>query len=190
MEKGAAGVVVAIVVLILIALGGYYYVSQKGSNNGETATTTEETATTTPEGTATTTVEKNILETAVATPNLSTLVAALQAAGLTGAISGTSTVTVFAPTDEAFAKISKKDLDALLANKTKLAKVLTYHVVSGAQMESDIVAAKTVKTLQGGTVAVKTSSTTVMVNNATITTADIKASNGVIHLIDTVLMPK
>jgi uncharacterized surface protein with fasciclin (FAS1) repeats len=130
----------------------------------------------------------DIVDTAVAAGNFKTLVTALKAAGLVDTLKGPGPFTVFAPTDAAFAKIPKADLDALLADKTKLKSVLTYHVVPGKIMSADIKAGK-VDTVQGTQVTIGTQGG-VMVDKATVVTADVAADNGVIHAIDTVLMPK
>ena len=131
---------------------------------------------------------KDIADTAVAAGNFKTLVTALQAAGLVDTLKGKGPFTVFAPTDEAFAKIPKADLDALLKDKAKLTAVLTYHVVSGKVMSKDIKPGK-VKTVQGSDLTIATAGG-VTVDAAKVTTADIAADNGVIHVIDSVLMPK
>ena len=131
---------------------------------------------------------KDIVDTAVAAGNFKTLATALQAAGLVDTLKGPGPFTVFAPTDAAFAKVPKAQLDALLADKAKLTAVLTYHVVSGKVMAKDVKAGK-VKTVQGSDINVATSGG-VMVNNAKVTATDIVADNGVIHVIDTVVMPK
>lgn len=131
---------------------------------------------------------KDIVDTAVGAGNFTTLATALKAAGLVDTLKGKGPFTVFAPTDEAFAKIPKADLDALLADKAKLTKVLTYHVVPGKVMAADVKAGK-VKTVQGSSLTVGTKGG-VMVDNAKVTATDIAADNGVIHVIDTVIMPK
>ena len=131
---------------------------------------------------------KDIVDTAVAAGSFKTLAAALQAAGLVDTLKGKGPFTVFAPTDEAFAKISKADLDALLKDKAKLTAVLTYHVVSGTVMAKDVKAGK-VKTVQGSELTVATAGG-VMVDNAKIVKTDIVADNGVIHVIDSVVLPK
>ena len=131
---------------------------------------------------------KDIVETAVAAGSFKTLATALQAAGLVDTLKGKGPFTVFAPTDEAFAKIPKADLDALLKDKAKLTAVLTYHVVPGKVMAKDVKAGK-VKTVQGSDITLATTGG-VTVNNAKVVSADVGASNGVIHVIDTVLMPK
>lgn len=130
----------------------------------------------------------DIVDTAVAAGQFKTLAAALTEAGLIDTLKGPGPFTVFAPTDAAFAKIPKADLDALLKDKAKLTAVLTYHVVPGALMSKDVKAGM-VKTVQGSNLNVTTDGG-VMVNNAKVTGADIVADNGVIHVIDTVVMPK
>jgi len=131
---------------------------------------------------------KDIVDTAVDAGSFTTLATALKAAGLVDTLKGKGPFTVFAPTDAAFAKIPKADLDALLMDKAKLTKVLTYHVVPGTVMAADVKPGK-VKTVEGASLTVTTKGG-VMVNNAKVTSTDIKADNGVIHVIDTVLMPK
>jgi uncharacterized surface protein with fasciclin (FAS1) repeats len=136
------------------------------------------------------TTEKNIVDTAVAAGNFKTLATALQAAGLVDTLMGKGPFTVFAPTDTAFAKIPEATLNALLANKTQLTAVLTYHVVPGKVMSTDLKNGMIVKTLQGENLSIKLANGGVMVNNATVVQANIDSINGVIHAIDTVLMPK
>ena len=131
---------------------------------------------------------KDIVDTAVGAGSFKTLATALGAAGLVETLKGKGPFTVFAPTDEAFAKIPKADLDALLKDKAKLTAVLTYHVVAGKVMAADVKAGN-VKTVQGSELTVSTSMG-VMVNNAKVIKTDIVADNGVIHVIDTVIMPK
>ena len=131
---------------------------------------------------------KDIVDTAVAAGSFKTLATALQAAGLVDTLKGKGPFTVFAPTDEAFAKIPKAQLDALLADKAKLTAVLTYHVVPGKVMAKDVKAGK-VRTVQGAELTVATTGG-VTVDGAKVTKTDIAASNGVIHVIDSVVMPK
>ncbi|MBC7939179.1 MAG: fasciclin domain-containing protein [Chitinophagaceae bacterium] len=131
---------------------------------------------------------KDIVDTAVGAGNFKTLAAALQAAGLVDTLKGKGPFTVFAPTDEAFAKVPKADLDALLKDKAKLTAVLTYHVVPGKVMAKDIKPGK-VKTVQGNELTLATAGG-VTVDAAKVSAADIAADNGVIHVVDTVLMPK
>ncbi|WP_397535643.1 fasciclin domain-containing protein [Roseateles sp.] len=131
---------------------------------------------------------KDIVDTAVAAGSFKTLATALQAAGLVETLKGKGPFTVFAPTDEAFAKIPKADLDALLKDKAKLTAVLTYHVVPGKVMAKDVKAGK-VKTVQGGELTIATTGG-VTVDKAKVIKTDIVADNGVIHVIDSVVLPK
>lgn len=131
---------------------------------------------------------KDIVDTAVAAGSFTTLATALSAAGLVETLKGKGPFTVFAPTDAAFAKIPKADLDALLKDKAKLTAVLTYHVVPGKVMSKDVKAGM-VKTVQGASLTVSTMGG-VKVDNANVTAVDIAADNGVIHVIDTVVIPK
>ena len=135
--------------------------------------------------------DKDIVDTAVAAGQFKTLAAALTAAGLVDTLKGPGPFTVFAPTDAAFAKLPVGTVDTLLKpeNKAKLTAILTYHVVAGKVMAADVVKLKEAKTVNGAMVAVKVDGGNVMINNAKVTTADIKASNGVIHVVDTVLLP-
>ncbi len=135
-----------------------------------------------------------IVEVAVGNKSFSTLVAAVKAAGLVETLSGAGPFTVFAPTDEAFAKLPKGTVEELVKpeNKEKLTAILTYHVLAGKVMAADAIAAdgKMVKTVNGQELAVKVKDGKVMINDATVIIADVAASNGVIHAIDTVLLPK
>jgi uncharacterized surface protein with fasciclin (FAS1) repeats len=132
---------------------------------------------------------KNIVETAVAAGQFSTLVKAVKAADLAETLQGEGPFTVFAPTDEAFAKVPKEQLDALLKDKKALAAVLTYHVVPGKVTAADVVKIDSAKTVEGHKLNIKTKQGTVMINNAKVIKADIMCSNGVIHVIDAVLLP-
>ena len=131
---------------------------------------------------------KDIVDTAVGAGTFKTLAAALGAAGLVDTLKGKGPFTVFAPSDEAFAKIAKADLDKLLADKAKLTAVLTYHVVPGKVVAQDVKAGN-VKTVQGSDLMIATAGG-VTVNGAKVVKTDVLADNGVIHVIDTVLMPK
>ena len=135
---------------------------------------------------------RDIVDTAVAAGQFKTLAAALQAAGLVDTLKGAGPFTVFAPTDAAFAKLPKGTVEELLKpeNKAKLTAILTYHVVPGKLMAADVAKVADAKTVQGGSVKVTAGAGKVMVNDSTVVKADIGASNGVIHVIDTVLMPK
>lgn len=130
----------------------------------------------------------DIVDTAVAAGNFKTLAAALQEAGLVDTLKGKGPFTVFAPTDEAFAKLPKEQLDALLKDKAKLSAVLTYHVVPGKVMAKDVKAGK-VKTVQGSELTVTTAGG-VKVDRANVVKTDIVADNGVIHVIDAVIVPR
>lgn len=131
----------------------------------------------------------DIVDTAKSAGTFKTLVTAVEAAGLVETLKGPGPFTVFAPTDAAFAKIPKAKLDALLKDKTALTKILTYHVVPGTVMAADVKPGM-VKTVEGGSVTIKAKGGKVTVDKARVTKTDIAADNGVIHVIDTVLMPK
>ncbi len=135
---------------------------------------------------------KDIVDTAVGAGSFNTLVAAVKAAGLVETLKGTGPFTVFAPTDEAFTKLPAGTLDDLLKpeNKAKLQSILTFHVVPGKVMAADVVTLKTAKTVQGQELTIKVEGETVLVNNAKVVKTDIACSNGVIHVIDTVVLPK
>ena len=131
----------------------------------------------------------NIVQTAVAAGKFKTLVALVKQAGLAGTLQGKGPFTVFAPTDAAFAKVPKSTLAALAKNKAKLRAVLLYHVVAGRVKAAKVVQLKSVKTLNGQSVGVKVSNGKVTVGGAHVIATDIAASNGVIHVIDKVLIP-
>jgi uncharacterized surface protein with fasciclin (FAS1) repeats len=130
----------------------------------------------------------DIVDTAVNAGSFSTLVAAVKAANLVDTLKGEGPFTVFAPTDEAFAKLPAGTVDALLKDVSKLKKILTYHVVSGKVMAADVTKLKSATTVEGSDVKIDASSG-VKINDSTVTTADVAADNGVIHVIDTVLIP-
>lgn len=134
---------------------------------------------------------KDIVETAVGAGSFKTLVAAVQAAGLVETLKGTGPFTVFAPTDEAFAKLPAGTVESLLKpeNKEKLVAVLTYHVVPGKVMAADVVKLTEAPTVQGSKAKVKVADGTVMIDNAKVVKTDIETSNGVIHVIDAVILP-
>ena len=135
---------------------------------------------------------RDIVDTAVAAGQFNTLAAALKAAGLIETLKGAGPFTVFAPTDAAFAKLPKGTVEDLLKpeNKARLTAILTYHVVPGKVMAADVIKVTDAKTVQGGSLTVNTGGGKVMVDNATVVKTDIAASNGVIHVIDSVVMPK
>ena len=134
--------------------------------------------------------KKDIVDTAVAAGSFTTLATALDAADLIATLKGPGPFTVFAPTDAAFEKLPAGTLEGLLADKAKLSSVLTYHVVSGKVMAADVVKMSSAETVNGKSVQIKVVDGKVMINGATVVTADIEASNGVIHVIDSVLIPQ
>jgi len=133
---------------------------------------------------------QNIVEIAASAGTFNTLVTAVKAAGLAETLSGEGPFTVFAPTDEAFAQIPEEDLNALLADKEALTAVLTYHVVAGKVMASDVVELDSAETVNGQSVDIKVWDGNVMIDGATVLTTDIEATNGVIHVIDKVILPE
>jgi uncharacterized surface protein with fasciclin (FAS1) repeats len=136
--------------------------------------------------------KQDIVDTAVSTGQFNTLVAAVQAAGLVDTLKGDGPFTVFAPTDEAFAKLPAGTVESLLKpeNKDKLVAILTYHVVAGKVMAADVVKLDSATTVQGQSVSIRAGSDGVMVDGARVVKTDIATSNGVIHVIDAVILPK
>ncbi len=132
--------------------------------------------------------KNDIVDTAIEAGNFNTLVEAVKAAGLVDTLKGDGPFTVFAPTDDAFAKIPTEQLNALLADKEQLGKVLTYHVVPGKVMASDVVSLTSATTVEGSEISIAAADS-VMVNDAKVVMTDIETSNGVIHVIDTVILP-
>lgn len=130
----------------------------------------------------------DVVDTAVNAGSFTTLVSAIKAAGLVETLKGKGPFTVFAPTDEAFAKLPAGTVDGLLKDLPKLKQILTYHVVSGKVMAADVVKLKSAKTVEGSEVKIDASNG-VKINKSTVTTPDVAADNGVIHIIDTVLLP-
>ncbi|MFN8061737.1 MAG: fasciclin domain-containing protein [Vicinamibacterales bacterium] len=133
---------------------------------------------------------KDIVDTAVAAGSFKTLATALQAADLVTQLKGPGPFTVFAPTDDAFAKIPKADLDALLKDKAKLAKILTHHVFVGNANSRDLGMLKDLSMADGGRLPIEAGKGTLKIGGATVVKADVPAANGVIHVVDTVLVPK
>jgi uncharacterized surface protein with fasciclin (FAS1) repeats len=131
----------------------------------------------------------NLVETADSAGNFTTLLAAAQASGLASILADGGPYTVFAPTDEAFKKLPAGTVDTLLKNPDQLREVLLYHVVPGKVLAADVVSLDSAKTAQGSDVAIQVANGGVMVNNASVIATDIEASNGVIHVIDTVILP-
>ncbi len=134
-------------------------------------------------------MEKDIVDTAISAGTFNTLATALTEAGLVETLKGDGPFTVFAPTDEAFGKLPEEQLKAILADKELLTSILTYHVIPGKVMAKDVTGLESATTVQGQDLTVDTSNG-VMIDAAMVTTADIEASNGVIHVIDTVLVPE
>ena len=172
--------VILVTIAALVATAGFALVAC-----GE-----EETTTTTAAPTTTTMALKDIVDTAVAAGSFKTLASLLTAAELVDTLKGPGPFTVFAPTDDAFAKVPQETLDALGADpKGALTKVLTYHVVSGKVMAADVTDGLEAKTVQGATVKFTVKDGSVMINDAKIIQTDIVTSNGVIHVIDAVILP-
>jgi uncharacterized surface protein with fasciclin (FAS1) repeats len=138
------------------------------------------------------TKEQDVVDTAVQAGSFNTLVAAVKAADLVETLKGEGPFTVFAPTDDAFAKLPEGTVEELLKpeNKAKLQAILTYHVVPGRVMAADVVKLNSAKTVNGQSLTIKVDSGSVMVDNATVLKTDIECTNGVIHVIDTVVLPK
>ena len=135
-------------------------------------------------------VNRDIVETAIAAGSFSTLAKAIDAAGLTETLKGKGPFTVFAPTDEAFAKLPEGTVSALLKDKKKLTALLTYHVVPGKVTSTKVAGISSAKTVNGKELSISAKDGKVQVDQATVTQADIPASNGIIHVLDQVLMPK
>lgn len=175
---------------LAVGFGGVSVAQAKSTKKSSEKTTTETTTTTTTEAPAAQ-KEGDIVETAASAGSFKTLAKALEVAGLVDTLKGPGPFTVFAPTDEAFAKLPAGALDALLKDKTKLKKVLLNHVVAGkAVTAKEVATLKTAKTAQGGSVDIKSSAEGVMIDKANVTKTDVKASNGVIHVVDSVILPK
>jgi len=134
--------------------------------------------------------KKSIVETAVGAGKFNTLVTAVKAADLVETLSGPGPFTVFAPTDDAFAALPAGTVESLLQNKDKLQAILTYHVVAGKVMAADVVNLKSAKTVNGQEITIMVKDATVMVDNAKVVMTDIECTNGVIHVIDAVILPK
>jgi uncharacterized surface protein with fasciclin (FAS1) repeats len=133
--------------------------------------------------------EKDIVDVAVEAGSFTTLAAALEAAGLVEVLKGEGPFTVFAPTDEAFAKLPEGTVESLLGDIEALTAILTYHVVPGKVMASDVVSLTEAATVNGAKITIAVQGDVVMINDAKVTAADVSASNGVIHVIDTVILP-
>lgn len=184
------GLIWAVIAVLVIAIGAFLFFA----NNGEDEEETTEQPTTSEQQTEATEPAQNIVEVASGDPQFSTLVAAIEAAGLVETLSGEGPFTVFAPTDDAFANaLEALDLTAeeLLARED-LADILTYHVVAGEVLAADVVelAGQDIETVNGQTVSIRVEDGVVYVNDAQVVATDIETSNGVIHVIDTVLLPE
>ena len=136
-----------------------------------------------------TTLTKDIVETAQSAGSFNTLVTALKEAGLVDTLKGAGPFTVFAPSDEAFKKVPQSDLEALLKDKAKLTKVLTYHVVPGSLKAEDVIKHTSAKSVEGAEISIKSGAEGVTVSGAKVVKTDIACSNGVVHVIDTVIFP-
>jgi transforming growth factor-beta-induced protein len=178
--------------VLALAAAGLLVLAACSDDDGDTAETTTTTA---PAGMNGDDGMENgeaagtIVDVAIAAGDFTTLVAAVQAADLADTLSGPGPFTVFAPTDAAFAALPEGALDDLLADPDALADVLTYHVVAGEFLAADVVGLTEVETVQGGTLPVEVDGDTVRIGGATVVATDVQASNGVIHVIDTVLLP-
>lgn len=185
--------------LVLIAGVGIFAFQNMNANQtsssqvmeeAETQPTAAEEAGSTESASTDENMSKTIVDIAVENGNFKTLTTALTEAGLVETLSGEGPFTVFAPTDEAFAKLPAGTVESLLKDKEKLTSILTYHVVPGKVMAADVVKLTSATTVQGQDVTVKVEGGKVMINDAQVVTTDIEASNGVIHVIDTVILPK
>lgn len=184
-------VIISIIAVALVSLGVVIALSQNKNTETETSSSNTSTSSMT-ENTNQTNNEKtmkNIVEIAMADGRFTKLVAAVKAADLVGTLTSEGPFTVFAPTDDAFNALGEDTLNAVLADKAKLTSILTYHVVPEKLMAADVLSKKTLVTAQGGELTV-TSEPSPKVNDANIVITDIEASNGVIHVIDKVLLPK
>ena len=179
------------VIAALLVVGGVYYSGKM--NKGYAASPTIDNKTTTEtvmvKDNETVKAMPNLVETADSAGTFKTLITAVRAAGLENTLAETGPLTVFAPIDEAFAKLPEGTVESLLANPEKLAKILTYHVVDGKLMTQDVVKTDMITTLNGGELMVNVENGEVMVNESMVIATDIEAENGLIHVIDTVLLP-
>ena len=184
MEKSNNVIIGAVIAVLVIAGGIWYMAAKDDKTTDDTKQTSQATSTTETKPT------QNIVEIAAGNPDFSTLVEFVKAAGLVDTLSSTGPFTVFAPTNEAFAKLPAETVAALKADPAKLKDILTYHVVSGSVPASDVVKLTKATTVQGKDVSIMVMDGKVMLNDASnVTKTDIKASNGIIHVIDTVLTP-
>jgi uncharacterized surface protein with fasciclin (FAS1) repeats len=183
------GALIAILVVVLGLVGFGAWALMRDDNTSTSTSTSESQPAESQEAQAP--ESKNIVEIASGDPQFSTLVTAVTEAGLVETLSGEGPFTVFAPTNDAFDKLPEGALERLLANPDELKKVLTYHVVSGEVKATDVVKLSKAATVQGQEISIKVDGEMVKLNgNTTVTATDIMASNGVIHVIDTVLLPQ
>lgn len=185
---GNASKIVGVLVALALVIGGVFFFMSSDDEEEATDTSTDTSETTEAEAEAGST----IVDLAVATDDLSTLVTAVTAAGLGETLSDPNAdLTVFAPTNAAFGALPEGTLDDLLLpeNVAQLTDVLTYHVVEGSVFSTDLSDGQVVETLQGGTLTVSITDAGVQINDANVVTADVEASNGVVHIIDGVLLP-
>lgn len=193
MESNKTARVVAVVLVIAVAVGGViWFVNREDTSNNNTSS--QSTSQMNEQANA---EQKNIVATAIATANLSTLVSAVQAAGITETLQGAGPYTVLAPTNEAFAKLPVGTLATLLLpeNKNQLSSILTYHVISGDIMSSQLTNGQVIPTVNGQNLTVEISDGKVYFvdakgGKAMVTTADVSTSNGTVHIIDSVLLPQ
>lgn len=185
MQEGSKTGVIAAILAVVIVVGGIGAWALWGNSSDDTA----KSETSQSQMAEETKPSQNIVEVASANPDFSTLVTAIKTAGLVDTLSGPGPFTVFAPTNEAFDKLPAGTLDNLLNNPDELKKVLTYHVVSGEVKAADVVKLSEAETVNGKKVSITVNGDKVMVGDAMVTKTDIMTSNGVIHVIDTVLVP-
>lgn len=185
-------VIVTVIGIVVLLGAGFFAMNMQNTAASSQTSKAAEMPTTVPEeaAVADTMESKTIVDIASADSNFSTLVTAIKAAGLAETLAGEGPYTVFAPTNEAFAKLPEGTLESLLQDKEKLAAILTYHVVPGKVMASDVLKLQSATTVQGQDITITAESGAVMVNDANVVKTDIEASNGVIHVIDTVIMPQ
>jgi uncharacterized surface protein with fasciclin (FAS1) repeats len=179
------GIILAVVIVALLAFGGWWLLMRDTNDDEATDTTGTQQQVDEEEAAP----QENIMEIARGNPEFSTLVTAIEAADLEDTLSGEGPFTVFAPTNDAFDALPEGTLNAVLADRELLTSILTYHVVSGEVPASEVVELTQATTVNGETVTVRTENGTVFINDARVTTTDIQASNGVIHVIDAVLLP-
>lgn len=184
-DNKTSSMVIAVVVIAIVAIGAFFIFR----NNKDDKKTTSNNTTQTQVQKETATETKNIVEVASSDPQFSTLVTAVKTAGLVDTLSGSGPFTVFAPTNAAFDKLPAGTLDSLLKDPAKLKSILTYHVVAGNVKAADVVKLTKATTVEGKDVTIKVDGSMVMINDANVTKTDITASNGTIHVIDTVLLP-